>query len=80
VVYADGHVEFAVTPFWGPKREKDGKRDNIYARYRADPKEKLTGDAVMGPANDPYDAVVLPPSSFAAAGAGTTKPATPPAR
>ena len=78
VVYADGHVAFATTPFCGHKREKDGKRDNIYARYRRDAKEKLAGDAVMGPANDPSDSVVLPPSSLNAA--GTTKPAAPPAK
>jgi hypothetical protein len=72
VIYADAHVEFQTTPFAGPPRGKDGARDNIYARYRAEG-ARAAGDPVMGPANDPFDAVVLPPSSFAAA--GTTKPA-----
>jgi hypothetical protein len=71
VVYCDCHVEYQMTPFAGPTREKDGKRDNIYARYRPD--GAGAGDPVMGPANDPFDAVVLPPTSFTAG--GTTKPA-----
>jgi prepilin-type processing-associated H-X9-DG protein len=73
VVYADCHVEFQMTPFAGPPREKDGNRDNIYAPYRAGGGGPAAGDPVMGPANDPFDAVVLPPTSFA--GGGTTKPA-----
>ena len=73
VVYADGHVEFQMTPFCGPPREKEGTRDNIYARHRADPKAAAAGDPVMGPPNDPFDAVLLPPTLPQAGGA--TRPA-----
>jgi hypothetical protein len=72
VVYADCRVEFQMTPFSGTPR-KDGTRDNIYARYQPQGANRAAGDPVMGPPNDASDAVVLPPSSFAAA--GTTKPA-----
>jgi prepilin-type processing-associated H-X9-DG protein len=58
VLYADGHVEWATTPFCGMPRE-DGQRDNIYTRHLGDDAGEDI-DRFMGTAMDQFDSVLLP--------------------
>lgn len=54
VLYADGHVDWASTPFCGMPRD-DGQRDNIYTRHLGDDIDRF-----MGTAMDQFDSVLLP--------------------
>jgi prepilin-type processing-associated H-X9-DG protein len=58
VLFADGHVEWAETPFCGQKRS-DGLPDNIYTRFLPEDAPK-DADPIMGPAMDQSDSVLLP--------------------